>query len=452
MQPSCRSHQRGCFQNPFRKTQRELLVDGCKLKLLRWKKGFRITNEEAVKHSWRAVTLGVQKVPACSGNDPNGSKLTHCTMDQNNQNRSKEPSLVPKRLLKDVKQKAVVYGSADRRFDETMSKSQGMLRPNWMRIPSWRPWNRTTAYRTSNQHFPTIFLLFLKKKSRRWPTYFAIFFSFCRIWKTSIRRLDLHHLFFRCHKFTQDWRAISIYLDQLQGEEMEDVPKLVKANPEIVRDERRQLCSLLWWPPCNPTMAGIDHITAHLVFPMPGSKERRWWSCLLWRRSGLIHSFPHLLGKLRFGTSGHDDLGELLRFFLKGNSSQTIRKTSQLFSHIFQQSDFQSQSFKTISKQSQSRSPQLYINQSHHFFNFLSKSEQVLQLFFPKKSRRTIKHRFFPRPRTAASCASVPTPCGTTRRWPSPPWRSDPDAFWSNGPLFEKWPNKMKKKMEKKEL
>ncbi|CAL1142518.1 unnamed protein product [Cladocopium goreaui] len=37
----------------------------------------------------------------------------------------------------------------------------------------------------------------------------------------------------------QDWRAISIYLDQLNGlEEIEDVQKLVKANPEIVRDDR----------------------------------------------------------------------------------------------------------------------------------------------------------------------------------------------------------------------
>eukprot|EP00435_Cladocopium_sp_Y103_P005476 s1628_g1.t2 len=37
----------------------------------------------------------------------------------------------------------------------------------------------------------------------------------------------------------QDWRAISIYLDQLHGvEEIEDVQKLVKANPEIVRDDR----------------------------------------------------------------------------------------------------------------------------------------------------------------------------------------------------------------------
>eukprot|EP00434_Breviolum_minutum_P029909 symbB.v1.2.026447.t1/scaffold2584.1/size75688/7 len=37
----------------------------------------------------------------------------------------------------------------------------------------------------------------------------------------------------------QDWRAISIYLDQLCGvEEMEDVPKLVKSNPQIVRDGR----------------------------------------------------------------------------------------------------------------------------------------------------------------------------------------------------------------------
>eukprot|EP00913_Durusdinium_trenchii_P018865 g17727.t1 len=37
----------------------------------------------------------------------------------------------------------------------------------------------------------------------------------------------------------QDWRAISVYLDQLSSlEEIEDVRRLVKSNPDIVRDPR----------------------------------------------------------------------------------------------------------------------------------------------------------------------------------------------------------------------